>query len=93
MQDSADDGLPAAASQASSHFPLDPVDGLTLFEAEAARRDRLSRKGNCMTGVRELDDDVLLGGFERGCVLGVSAEEEEMALLVRACLGYILRDM
>lgn len=76
-----DDALPPP-SQASSHFQLEPVSGATLFEQEARRRDALTRRGRCRTGCRELDDEVLLGGFERGCVVGVSAEEEEVALLV-----------
>ena len=69
-------------SQASSHCPLDPVTGDVLFKQETARRDALRKKGNCLTGCRELDEQVLLGGFERGCVVGSTAEEEEMGLLV-----------
>lgn len=77
-------GGPAAPllSQASSHSPLDPVSGATLFEQERRRRDGLKERGNCLTGCRELDHEVLLGGFERGCVVGLSAEEEEVGLLV-----------
>ncbi|KUI73237.1 hypothetical protein VM1G_08750 [Cytospora mali] len=69
-------------SQASSHSPLDPVSGVTLFEQEKKRRDGLKQRGNCLTGCRELDHEVLLGGFERGCVVGISAEEEEVGLLI-----------
>ncbi|ROW10615.1 hypothetical protein VMCG_01997 [Cytospora schulzeri] len=69
-------------SQASSHSPLDPVSGATLFEQEKKRRDGLRRRGNCLTGCRELDHEVLLGGFERGCVVGLSTEEEEVGLLI-----------
>lgn len=77
-------GGPAAPllSQASSHSPLDPVSGATLFEQERRRRDGLKERGNCLTGCRELDHEVLLGGFERGCVVGLSAEEEEVGLLI-----------
>ena len=72
-------------SQASSHSPLEPVSGVTLFYQEARRRDGLRRRGNCLTGCHELDHEVLLGGFERGCVVGISAEEEELGLLVSFC--------
>ncbi|KAJ0123516.1 fasciclin domain family [Diaporthe amygdali] len=77
-----DEAPPPLPSQASSHFPLEPVSGATLFEQEVRRRDALARCGTCLTGCRELDDEVLLGGFERGCVVGVSAEEEEVGLLI-----------
>lgn len=69
-------------SQASSHFPLEPVSGATLFDQEKRRKDGLKKRGNCLTGCRELDHEVLLGGFERGCVVGISAEEEEVGLVV-----------
>ena len=71
-----------SASQASSHFPLQPIDGGTLYRLEAARRDRLKQRGNCLVGCKELDDYVLLGGFERGSIVGISAEEDEFGLLV-----------
>lgn len=65
-------------SQASSHFPLDPVSGAVLFEQEARRRDlHNSCSRLLMTGCRELDVEVLCGGFERGCVVGISAEESQ----------------
>jgi hypothetical protein len=35
-----------------------------------------------VTGCRELDEYVLLGGFERGSVVGVSAEDEDVGMLV-----------
>ncbi|KAL2017063.1 hypothetical protein VTK56DRAFT_2636 [Thermocarpiscus australiensis] len=74
--------IPITVSQASSQFPLEPVPASVLLEQELARKERLCRKGNLMTGCRELDGYVLLGGFERGSVVGVSAEEEEMGLLI-----------
>jgi hypothetical protein len=73
---------PPAASQATSHLPLEPITADVLFDREAGRRDGLLAKGKLLTGCREIDDEVLLGGFERGSVVGVSAEEEEIALLV-----------
>lgn len=73
-----------AASQASSHFPLDPVSGAVLFEQEVRRRDQHAALGSLLTtGCRELDVEVLCsGGFERGCVVGISAEEEEFGLFL-----------
>lgn len=69
-------------SQASSHFCLDPIPASVLLDQEVARRDGLKRRGNIMTGCRELDDNALLGGFERGNVVGLSAEDDEVGLLV-----------
>ncbi|EEU47343.1 uncharacterized protein NECHADRAFT_35701 [Fusarium vanettenii 77-13-4] len=68
------------ASQASSHFALDPIPASVLADKEARRRDAAVELGYCLTGCAVLDDDVLLGGFERGSVVGVSAEDEEMGL-------------
>ncbi|OTA77137.1 hypothetical protein M434DRAFT_18362 [Hypoxylon sp. CO27-5] len=74
---------PPPASQASSHFPLlEPASGATLFELEAARRERLKLRGRLKVGCDEIDEKALLGGFERGEVVGVSAEEAEFGLLV-----------
>lgn len=73
---------PPQPSQASSHYQIEPVSGATLFEQETRRRVELVRRGRCLTGCCELDDQVLLGGFERGCVVGISAEEEDVGLLV-----------
>lgn len=71
---------PLPASQASSHFVLDPIPASVLADKEARRRDAAVELGHCMTGCAVLDDDVLLGGFERGSVIGVSAEDEEMGV-------------
>ncbi|KAI0101274.1 hypothetical protein F4814DRAFT_432854 [Daldinia grandis] len=71
------------ASQTSSHFPLlEPISGATLYELESARRETLRRRGRIRTGCVEVDDAVLLGGLERGSVVGVSAEDIEFGLLV-----------
>jgi hypothetical protein len=72
-----------AASQASSHFPLEPVSAAVLAYRETNRRNSLLSLGTCRVGCRELDDYVLLGGFERGCVVGVSAEDEMVGMLVK----------
>ncbi|KAI1417300.1 hypothetical protein F5Y13DRAFT_152433 [Hypoxylon sp. FL1857] len=83
MDPNPDDSDPPPASQASSHFPLlEPVSGATLYELESARREKLKRRGRLRTGCDEIDDRALLGGFERGEVVGVSAEEAEFGLLV-----------
>lgn len=65
----------STSSYVQRHHPLESVSGRTLFEQEARRRDALRARGNCATGSRELDEACLAGGgFERGCVVGVSAE-------------------
>ncbi|KAF7560872.1 hypothetical protein G7046_g3275 [Stylonectria norvegica] len=64
-------------SQASSHFPLEPIPASILAAAETHRRDAATALGLCRTGCADLDDYVLLGGFERGSVVGISAEDEE----------------
>lgn len=73
------DQQPPAASQASSHFPLEPTSGATLFKQEACRRDHHTSQGNLFSmGCHELDLQVLCsGGFEKGCVVGISAEEAQ----------------
>ncbi|KAI8681501.1 hypothetical protein NCS55_00401600 [Fusarium keratoplasticum] len=71
---------PLPASQGSSHFALDPIPASVLADKEARRRDAAVEMGYCMTGCAILDDEVLLGGFERGSVVGVSAEDEEMGV-------------
>lgn len=63
--------------------PLQPLSAALLLDHELARRGSLSRKGNLTTGSAELDEHVLLGGFQRGSVVGISAEEDEMGLSVR----------
>lgn len=73
-----------------------PVSASVLVGRELDRRRRLSRRGNVLTGCRDVDEYVLLGGLERGSVVGVSAEEDEMGLLVSfffllcvpACWGF-----
>ncbi|KAH6651872.1 hypothetical protein BKA67DRAFT_521092 [Truncatella angustata] len=70
------------ASQASSHLPLEPVTGTTLFGLETTRRQGLSKKGTLKTGCTELDEQVLVDGFERGAVVGISAEEVDTGLLL-----------
>ncbi len=62
---------------------LTPVLGATLFKQEIERRKKLHGRGVMPTGCSEIDDALLLGGgFERGCVIGVSAEEVDFGVLV-----------
>ncbi|KAK7946594.1 uncharacterized protein PG986_010915 [Apiospora aurea] len=79
-----DDELPPPQlSQASSHFPLEPVSGSTLFDVEVARREQLHRRGTLATGCGEIDGQLLGGrGFERGSVVGISAEHMDTGLLI-----------
>ncbi|KAK2590226.1 hypothetical protein QQS21_012087, partial [Conoideocrella luteorostrata] len=67
-------------SQTKTHFPLSPVAAIVVAERESERRNHLRQLGPCRSGCGELDDYVLLGGFERGSVVGVSAEEESTGL-------------
>ncbi|KAM7221650.1 hypothetical protein V8F06_003041 [Rhypophila decipiens] len=60
-----------------------PVPASVLVDGELARRARLKPgTGNILTGCREIDEYVLLGGFERGSVVGVSSEDDEVGLLI-----------
>lgn len=58
--------------------------GAALYDVEVARRRELLHrpgKGPLKTGCPELDE-ALLGGFERGSVVGVSAEDVDLGVLV-----------
>ncbi|KAK3336871.1 hypothetical protein B0T19DRAFT_481319 [Cercophora scortea] len=61
---------------------LDLLPASALVDEELTRRDRLRRRGNILTACKEVDQYVLLGGLERGCVAGVSADEDELGLLL-----------
>ncbi|KAI6085013.1 hypothetical protein F4821DRAFT_241712 [Hypoxylon rubiginosum] len=69
-----------ASPQAFS--PPEPVSGATLYDLEVARREKLRSRGRVATGCGEIDEAALLGGFERGSVVGVSAEDGDFGLLV-----------
>ncbi|KAK1585344.1 uncharacterized protein LY79DRAFT_671116 [Colletotrichum navitas] len=69
-------------SQASSYFALEPISAAVLCSRETKRRDATKEKGPLRVGCREVDEEVLVGGFERGTVVGVSAESEQMGLLI-----------
>ncbi|KAI0975808.1 hypothetical protein F4678DRAFT_283304 [Xylaria arbuscula] len=62
---------------------LAPVSGSILFGREIERRKKLRERGVISTGCSEIDDALLLGGgFERGCVVGVSSEEVDFGVLL-----------
>lgn len=90
---------PPIASQASPPLPQlepEPTSGATLFDLETARRRGLRHRGALKTGAAEIDEDVLLGGFERGQVVGVSAEEGELGVLVSCLFAFfevVVQDM
>ncbi|KAK3310836.1 uncharacterized protein B0T15DRAFT_571324 [Chaetomium strumarium] len=74
---------PSPSSPASSGSEYHAVDDASAYaRLEEDRRQHCVGKGNLMTGCRELDEYVLLGGFERGSIVGVSAEGEEMGLII-----------
>ncbi|KAF4424500.1 hypothetical protein FACUT_10232 [Fusarium acutatum] len=67
-------------SQASSHFQLEPIPAAILVDKEVKRRDAIALLGTCKTGCKVIDEEVMLGGFERGSVVGISAEDEELGV-------------
>lgn len=76
--------LQQPSSQASSHFTLEPIPASVLAEKEARRREAVALLGSCKTGCPVVDADVLLGGFDRASIVGISAEDEELGVQVRA---------
>lgn len=55
-----------------------PISASALASIEKQRRDLVRGLGPCRSGCEDLDDYVLLtGGFERGSVVGISAEDED----------------
>ncbi|KAF6822841.1 fasciclin domain family [Colletotrichum musicola] len=87
-------GDDVTASQASSHFELEPISAAVLLRRETKRRDALWERGPVRFGCREVDDYVLMDrGLERGSVVGISAESEQMGLLIsmQAIAGELCR--
>lgn len=77
------DHEPQASQPSSVPPPVPaPICGSTLYELEGARREELQRAGTFRTGCREIDEQVLVDGLERGSVVGISAEELDFGLLV-----------
>lgn len=71
------------AGSSISRVVLEPIPATIVAENETRRRDENQRLGSCLSGCVELDEYVLLGGLERGSVVGVSAEREEFGFTVR----------
>lgn len=69
------------ASPSSPSSPT-PIPATVIAELEARRRDANLRLGLCGSGCSEVDEYVLLGGLERGCVVGVSCEDEGFGVTV-----------
>ncbi|TDZ21167.1 Aurofusarin biosynthesis cluster protein S [Colletotrichum orbiculare MAFF 240422] len=72
----------AFSSQQSNFARFEPIAGDVLLRRETKRRDALLRRGPVRSGCRDVDEYVLMGGFERGSVVGLSAESEEMGLKI-----------
>lgn len=66
---------------------LEPVPAAVLASLERERRGRVAAKGRCTVGCGEVDG-VLLGGLERGVVVGVSSEGE-FGLLVGCPFSFL----
>lgn len=62
---------------------LEPIPADIVAANERSRRDANHRLGACRCGCPEIDDYALLGGLERGSVVGISSEREEFAFTVR----------
>lgn len=62
------------ADTGAGDLEIEPVSAAVLASLEHERRDKVRRKGNCGVGCREVDEKVLMGGLERGVVVGVSSE-------------------
>ncbi|KAH7362206.1 hypothetical protein B0T11DRAFT_81914 [Plectosphaerella cucumerina] len=69
-------------SDASSPFPLEPITASVLRRKERRRRDAIATLGHVTDGCGEIDDYVLLGGLDRGSVVGLSAEDEAIGLRI-----------
>ncbi|CAG7563350.1 unnamed protein product [Fusarium equiseti] len=74
------DSFQPSHSRESSHFLVDPISASILAEKEAHRRNAAVLLRTCKTGCLVVDDDVLLGGFERASIVGISAEDEDLGV-------------
>lgn len=75
---------PSASSGSGAEWSIEPVSAAVLHSRETKRRDELLRRGPVRTGCDEVDEYILLGGFERGSVVGISAEDEVFGMRVKA---------
>ncbi len=72
----------------------DPICASTLAGKEASLHDRLATWQPVKYGCTELDSAILLGGLQRGSVVGVSADDADgFGLLVRSFFCPLLRWM
>ncbi|KAJ4140256.1 hypothetical protein NW768_001612 [Fusarium equiseti] len=74
------DSLHPSRSRESSNSLVEPISASILAEKEAHRRNVAARLGTCKTGCPVVDDDVLLGGFERASIVGISTEDEDLGV-------------
>ncbi|KAM0357523.1 hypothetical protein ACHAPY_004766 [Fusarium culmorum] len=77
--------------QASPHFPLEPIPASVLARKEANRRDAVALLGSYKTGCAVVDENVLLGGFDRASIVGVSAEDEELGVQVILLIFFVYK--
>jgi hypothetical protein len=73
---------PAFTNTTNNTIIPPPLPASQLLDSEIARRETLASKGRIQTGCHGIDEHVLLGGFDRGSVVGVSVEEEGVGLAV-----------
>ena len=59
-----------------SRAPILPLPASIIAAEQREQRDMLKGLGTCRSDCGEVDDYVLMGGFERGSVVGISAEDE-----------------
>ncbi|KAG9258745.1 uncharacterized protein F5Z01DRAFT_217067 [Emericellopsis atlantica] len=73
--------MDASSPQATSRtaFALEPIPATIIASNEIKRRDVNIDAGRLYVGCSEIDNQVLLGGFDRGAVVGVSSEVESFA--------------
>ncbi|KAK1996384.1 hypothetical protein LX36DRAFT_682425 [Colletotrichum falcatum] len=82
MADAAVDDDVFSGSHAGSRSTLEPISAAVLRSRETKRRDAAKERGPLRVGCREVDEELLVGGFERGTVVGISAESEQMGLFI-----------
>ncbi|KAG0651375.1 hypothetical protein D0Z07_1636 [Hyphodiscus hymeniophilus] len=71
--------------------PATPVLASYLLNIEEKQRTRFSARGDKIrSGCNEIDDHMLGGGFERGILVGISAEAGEGRLISLHLLSFIL---
>jgi hypothetical protein len=64
------------------HIDVDVISGDVLLDEECDLANVLLSKRRPVTGCSEIDETLLRTGFDRGRVVGISAERDHFALLV-----------